>query len=249
MKVGIDKVSATVCEATLLAEKLHHLRDLTAGQLGVPLQEIYRIVKTLPERGTRREILDLLPLKRNELETLFSAHDEPEGGYRVRQAVLYGLGECARAGLCKELLRRGDIEGFGELKYLSHDGDRRVRYDDSGPATPVDNRVSGEAIDQLIADLDSGDPKRIASAQIHRQPGGYDCSCEELDFLVDTAARVEGVVGAGLTGGGLGGCVLVVAREDAVDGLLQILGSEYYEPRGLEDGTIVCASVAGAGLL
>ena len=231
------------------AERLHHLRDLTAENLGVPLQEIYRIVKTLPGSVSRREILDFLPDRQSELERLFAAHDEPEAGYRVRQAVLYGLGACARAALCKDLLRRGDIEGFGELKYLSHDGDRRMRFSESGTAKPVDNRISDAAIDRLIEGLESGDPATIESAQIHRQPGGYDCSCEELDFLVDTAARVEGVVGAGLTGGGLGGCVLVIVKEDAVEDLLQVLRSEYYEPRGLADGTIVCASVEGAGLL
>jgi hypothetical protein len=217
--------------------------------LGVPPAEIYRIVKSLPERASRREILDCLPDRKTELKTLFSAHEEPEEGYRARQVVLYGLGECARAALCKDLLREGDIEGFGELKYLSHDGDRRFRYSLSDSATPVDNRVSDQAMDQLIADLDSGDPERISAAQIHRQPGGYDCSCEELDFLVDTAARVEGVVGAGLTGGGLGGCVLVVVKEDAVEELVRVVRSEYYEPRGLDDGAIVCASVEGAGLL
>ena len=231
------------------AERLRHLRDLTVENLGVPLQEIYRIAKTLPERASRREILNLLPDGPSELERLFAAHDEPEAGYRVRQAVLYGLGECARAALCRDLLRRGDIEGFGELKYLSHDGDRRVRYSEAGSAAPVDNRISDGAVDRLIEDLESGDSVRIEAAQIHRRPGGYDCSCEELDFLVDTAARVEGVVGAGLTGGGLGGCVLVIVKEDAVEDLLQVLRSEYYEPRGLADGTIVCASVEGAGLL
>ena len=231
------------------APKLPHLRDLTSANLELPLEEIYRILKTLPERIWRRDILSRLPESRPDLERLFSPHEEPAEGYRVRQAVFFGLAECARASLCRDLLGAGDVEGFGKLKYLSHDGDRRVRFTDTGDAVPVDNGIDDAAIDRLIADLESGDVNRTDRAQIHKQPGGYDCSCEELDFLVDTASRVDGVVGAGLTGGGLGGCVLAVVRDSAVDELLSILNREFYQPRGLQDGTVVCTSVDGACVL
>jgi len=36
----------------------------------------------------------------------------------------------------------------------------------------------------------------------------YEISCEEIDFLVDTAAALPGCFGARMTGGGFGGCTV-----------------------------------------
>jgi galactokinase len=63
------------------------------------------------------------------------------------------------------------------------------------------------------------------------------------DFLVSTAeldevaaiAREGGAAGARLTGAGLGGCVVALADRSTVDGVLESLVSEYYEPRKLID--------------
>lgn len=41
----------------------------------------------------------------------------------------------------------------------------------------------------------------------------YAVSCEELDFLVDHAVEQKGVLGARMTGGGFGGCVIVLLEE------------------------------------
>ena len=63
------------------------------------------------------------------------------------------------------------------------------------------------------------------------------------DFLVSTAeldelaaiAREAGAAGARLTGAGLGGCVVALADRSTVDGVLERLVTEYYEPRMLID--------------
>jgi galactokinase len=36
----------------------------------------------------------------------------------------------------------------------------------------------------------------------------FEISCEEIDFLVDTAIKIKGVHGARMTGGGFGGCTV-----------------------------------------
>ena len=46
----------------------------------------------------------------------------------------------------------------------------------------------------------------------------YEVSCAELDFLVDTALRIEGVYGSRMTGGGFGGCTVTMLRPEAVAG-------------------------------
>ena len=39
-------------------------------------------------------------------------------------------------------------------------------------------------------------------------------SCAELDFLVDTAMKIDGVYGSRMTGGGFGGCTVSMLRAD-----------------------------------
>lgn len=231
------------------ANKLIHLRDLNENHLSIETTEIYHMLKTLPERMSRDEIRTALPEHNDQLNTLFSPHPNPAEGYRMRQVVLFGLAECARGAQCKDLLESGNINGFGQLKYLSHNGDRQFRYAPDGTETKVTNRLTDQNIDDLIADLNSGDQTRIQKAQVYNQPGGYDCSCEALDKLVDLASHVDGVIGAGLTGGGLGGCVLVFVKEDAIDILVDTLEQEFYAPQNFENGLLICASVGGSGII
>lgn len=45
----------------------------------------------------------------------------------------------------------------------------------------------------------------------------YEVSCAELDFIVDIARQTDGVLGARMMGGGFGGCVISIVRNDAHD--------------------------------
>lgn len=44
----------------------------------------------------------------------------------------------------------------------------------------------------------------------------FEISCEEIDFLVDTAIKIKGVHGARMTGGGFGGCTVNLVDPSAV---------------------------------
>ena len=55
----------------------------------------------------------------------------------------------------------------------------------------------------------------------------YEVSCAELDQLVEIASATPGVLGARLTGGGFGGCVVVLARTDAFGCVEQALRERY----------------------
>lgn len=230
-----------------IASKLEHLRDVNEANLGWNEVQIYELLKKVPETIERKELLTRLPSDREKLETLFRTHDEPVNGYRPRQVVLFGLAECKRGEICADFLKRGDVKGFGELMYISHDGDRAVTFREDGAKTQWDNRTTHRYLETLISDLRSGDPERVERARIYRQPGGYGCSIEELDLLVDITRRVDGVAGAGLTGAGLGGCVLVMVKHENVKQVVQAVKEGYYDPRGLPLGTEVCVSVRGAG--
>jgi galactokinase len=50
----------------------------------------------------------------------------------------------------------------------------------------------------------------------------YEVSTPEMDAAVEAALEIPGVYGARLTGGGFGGCIVVLSSEDAditVDGI------------------------------
>ncbi|HVO99577.1 MAG TPA: galactokinase [Bryobacteraceae bacterium] len=74
----------------------------------------------------------------------------------------------------------------------------------------------------------------------------YEVSCEELDFLTETALDVEGVYGARMVGGGFGGSTVNLASTDAVERLEAALTSEYRKTFGLTPEVHVCVASAGA---
>jgi len=230
------------------APRLEHLRDLNARTLGVDEAEVYRVIRALPERASRAEILAALPDQADRVEHVFGSHAEPADGYMIRQVALYGVSECARSAMAADMLKQGAVAGFGELIDLSHDGDRVTRAVDGGRA-PVLNRCPDQAVDALIADLASDDPARRDRAALWRRPGGYSVSTEALDVLVDIARASPGVVGAGLVGAGLGGSVVAVVEAEQVQRLVEGFVRGYYEPRGLAPAASVIRPVGGAGVL
>jgi galactokinase len=76
----------------------------------------------------------------------------------------------------------------------------------------------------------------------------YVFSCREIDILVELAGRVEGVLGARMTGGGFGGCTINLVRVDAVDRFADELGRGYKEATGITPQFLVCRPGDGAGI-
>ena len=109
--------------------------------------------------------------------------------------------------------------------------------------------ISDNALKALIDDLRSEDVSRVYSAQIENQPGGYACSTPEIDFIVDTVNRIDGVLGSQLSGAGLGGCVMILAKDEAVEKIVSTLKNCYYEPGNFDDGITISIPVKGSGLI
>jgi galactokinase len=74
----------------------------------------------------------------------------------------------------------------------------------------------------------------------------YEVSCEELDFLVDTAITIPGVYGSRMTGGGFGGCTVNLVADEAVDGFKQRIREAYMHRYRIDPPMYDCVPSAGA---
>jgi galactokinase len=193
------------------------LRDINSQNFEIPY--IYKILKEMPLRIFRKELEKQIPSRKNELAALYQTHEESKDGYRVRGVFLFGIAECERSRICSEFMKRGEVEKFGELMNISHNGDRVCEI------VPEERDI-----DRLIKD----------KIPIYLQPGAYAVSCNEGDLLVDCSLKVPQVSGARLVGAGLGGYVAVLLKKDGVEELRKTLKEKYYDLRNLVPGIEIC---------
>lgn len=230
------------------AARMAHLRDVNPAALGVDEGAIYQMLKALPEAAGRPELAAALAGRPADLERVWRTHRPAEGGYRVRGVCLYGIAECLRSERAVELLRAGDAAGFGEMITISHHGDRVTRRGAGGGREPLAKPLPDAELDRLTAEARGSRPDRRERARLWRQPGGYDASCPELDELTDIVLDVPGVLGAGLVGAGLGGCIVALARRERAGAVLAAAEEHYYRPRGLPADARVCPGIDGSGV-
>ena len=148
-----------------------------------------------------------------------------------------------------DYLQPSRIERFGTLMKISHDGDRVSRAGSDGNYIMLNEGCSDEYLNMLIVDLGSENPKRVLRSQLYMQPGSYACSTPRIDSMVDIACCVPGVVGAQIAGAGLGGCIMILAKKEAVKAVQKALTEKYYKPNKLKPAIIPCITVEGAGLI
>lgn len=138
----------------------------------------------------------------------FGTHEPPEV-IGVRGPLVFGIAESHRARLFRQRLADRDFPGLGALMTAGHNGDR-VRT--PGGTQPYDRSVSLAAVAHLADE----------SILLENLPGDYGASSPVLDALVD-AALEAGSLGASLTGAGIAGSVIALAREDEAEAVMQAL--------------------------
>jgi len=74
----------------------------------------------------------------------------------------------------------------------------------------------------------------------------YEVSCEELDFLVDTALAIEGVYGARMTGGGFGGCTVTMVAREKAESFGRQIAAAYQARFGVDPRVLPCNPSNGA---
>lgn len=74
----------------------------------------------------------------------------------------------------------------------------------------------------------------------------YEVSCPEIDYLVDCARKVPGVLGSRMTGGGFGGCTVSLVEDTSIDDFRTTLTKKYQEHYNITPEFYVVESGDGA---
>jgi len=80
----------------------------------------------------------------------------------------------------------------------------------------------------------------------------FEVSCKELDLLVMLAQQIDvpgGVLGARMTGGGFGGCMVALIERDKANEIIETLSTGYHDVTARELTAYVSSPAAGARLL
>lgn len=77
----------------------------------------------------------------------------------------------------------------------------------------------------------------------------FEVSCEEIDLLVETAQKTEGVFGSRITGGGFGGCTVTFVKRDSVDTVIKAMQDAFKEKYGKEIDCFITLPHGGATVL
>jgi len=74
----------------------------------------------------------------------------------------------------------------------------------------------------------------------------YQVSCKELDFLVEKAKALPGILGARMTGGGFGGCTVNLVQKSQLEAVTSALKAQYQTEYGREPEVFVTEAGDGA---
>ena len=88
---------------------------------------------------------------------------------------------------------------------------------------------------------------RLFTASHRSLQHDYAVSCDELDFLVDSALTLPGVYGARMTGGGFGGCTVNLVRVELADQFSHAIAALYEQHWKRRPAVFTCEASAGAG--
>lgn len=172
--------------------------------------------------------------------------------YAVNTMVKHELGASEYPNRVRECREAAEALGVASLREAT-----MARFEDMQDLIPPVPRkrarhvISEDGrVEDFMAAARAGDLKRMGELFVasHRSLAqDYEVSCEELDFLVDTALAIEGVYGARMTGGGFGGCTVNLVRPDAAERFRAEIGARYRRRFAIDPQIYECRPADGAG--
>jgi galactokinase len=179
----------------------------------------------------------------------------------------------ARIVVCNSMVRHSVAAGeYGQRRRESEEGQAAVlqhlpHLRDLGDATLADlescrSLMSENAFKRcrhLVTDnarvrlareaMLAGDPIRLGELMLAghaSERDDFQCSCDEVDFLVDTAAALPGCFGARLTGGGFGGCTVNLVALEHIEAFTTALRTAYQNRFNITPDIFPCEAADGA---
>ncbi len=101
-------------------------------------------------------------------------------------------------------------------------------------------------------DLENGDMKAFGKKMLAAHEGLsklYEVSCMELDYIVEHIKNNRAVLGCRMMGGGFGGCVISLVKDEAIDDLVADLKPAYKAATGLDMKNYVANIGDGTGVV
>lgn len=77
----------------------------------------------------------------------------------------------------------------------------------------------------------------------------FEVSCKELDVLVDIASKTDGVIGARMTGGGFGGCIVALVQGNKADSISDSICRDYESQTGVKPSAFKTRPGQGAHVI
>ena len=141
--------------------------------------------------------------------------------------------ECEEA--LVELQKVMDIKSLGELTEEQFEANCNVIQSEvrqrRAKHAVYENQRTMKAVKALqVGDIQDFGKLMIASHESLRDD--YEVTGKELDTLVASALKQEGVIGARMTGAGFGGCTVNIVKNEAIDNFIEKVGAEYKETIG-----------------
>jgi galactokinase len=107
-----------------------------------------------------------------------------------------------------------------------------------------------ERVTQSVIALEEGNLKKFGALMNESHQSlrdDYEVSCSELDAMVEIARKIDGVLGARMTGAGFGGCTVNLVEKKSIDQFQRTVMEEYKKETGIQPEIYICQAENGAG--
>ena len=202
--------------------KLQYLRDINPENLRVKPENLVKMLREIPEYVEFEEIDKLLGSLWYEIKEHYQFNNPPHK-IPIRKIISYGIAECERSKKFYKFIKEGNLYSAGKLMNISHDGDRVYTFNNKLDAIPYNNEINNT---KLKTQLQSN----ISLDQIS---GGYGASIPEIDFVIDLSINYDGVLGAQLSGAGMGGCAMILVEKNQSEKVIKLIYENYKNKFGI----------------
>lgn len=170
-----------------------------------------------------------------------------------------GLGDSKyneRRAECEEAL--AELQTVVDIKSLDELDEAQFEQYRSAIKSEVRQRRAKHAVYEnqrtikAVAALKAGDIEEFGKLMIASHDSlrdDYEVTGKELDTLVASALKQDGVIGSRMTGAGFGGCTVSIVKNDNIDAFIENVGKEYKDTIGYAADFYVVEVGDGAGTI